>query len=156
MPVIVSCKHCNQSFTVKPYLAKTATYCSRSCKALATRIQIKTNCEVCGSEFEHISSRCNKAKYCSRSCYHKAQHLKGSVIYSCTHCHKEFRGSPSHKRKYCSRACTKKASKLIFKPKYSTVRKMMLRRNLIMTCNRCGYDEHIAILGVHHKDRNRH
>jgi 5-methylcytosine-specific restriction endonuclease McrA len=32
----------------------------------------------------------------------------------------------------------------------------MLTRNMISKCERCGYSEHPEILGVHHKDRNRH
>lgn len=31
----------------------------------------------------------------------------------------------------------------------------MLTRNLIILCNRCGYNKEPKILGVHHKDRDR-
>jgi 5-methylcytosine-specific restriction endonuclease McrA len=31
----------------------------------------------------------------------------------------------------------------------------MQNRNMILVCERCGYDEEPRILGVHHKDRNR-
>jgi 5-methylcytosine-specific restriction endonuclease McrA len=31
----------------------------------------------------------------------------------------------------------------------------MLRRKMLLKCERCGYDKEPQILGVHHKDRNR-
>lgn len=31
----------------------------------------------------------------------------------------------------------------------------MKARDMIIFCNRCGYDEHPRILGVHHIDRNK-
>ena len=151
----MNCNHCDKPFAVPKYRLATAKYCSRKCQALANRTQIKTNCQICGKEFEHISSRCNKAKYCSRRCYHKAQYLKGSVEYICRHCSKRFRGSPSHKRKYCSKACVNKAGREIWKPRFSTVRKTMVRRKMINECARCGFKTFPKILGIHHKDRNR-
>jgi 5-methylcytosine-specific restriction endonuclease McrA len=30
------------------------------------------------------------------------------------------------------------------------------RRGLIASCQKCGYSEHPEILGVHHKNKNRH
>lgn len=32
---------------------------------------------------------------------------------------------------------------------------MMLRRGLIKSCSRCGYNKHPQLLGIHHKDKNR-
>ena len=32
----------------------------------------------------------------------------------------------------------------------------MIARNLITQCQRCGYNNEPLILGIHHKDRNRH
>lgn len=156
MPLIVQCEHCHRDYKIKPYMLPTARFCSRSCKALAQVVQIKRDCEICGKEFEHISSRCNKAKYCSRECYYKAMHLKGTVEYTCKHCSKVFLGAPSHKRIYCSKPCINKAKKETFKAKYTTVRKQMIRRGLLKSCERCGYSKLPEILGVHHKDRDRH
>lgn len=51
--------------------------------------------------------------------------------------------------------CVNKASKSIWKPEFITVRKNMKTRGMIVNCQRCGYDTHPEILGVHHKDRNR-
>jgi len=123
--------------------------------ALESRQQSISNCNECGAQFNHISSRANKAKYCSPTCYHKAMHKKGNTQYKCVHCNIDFLGSLSHKRKYCSRACTNKFSKDVWKAKFTTVRKNMFNRGLLISCKRCGYDVEPKILGVHHKDRNR-
>jgi len=150
-----SCKYCQVSFTVANYRKDSAFYCSRSCMALDARQELTTVCEECGSEFTHIASRANKAKYCSPKCYHKAMNRKGTVEYTCEHCHKKFLDAPSHKRKYCSIACVNKASEDTWKPTFTTVRKKMEKRGLLIKCEQCGYDEEPKILGVHHKDRNR-
>jgi len=153
--VDINCPQCKKNFKVKNYRINTAKYCSRSCKALFTRVQVKTNCELCGKYFEHISSRSNKAKYCSRQCYHKAQHLKGTKQYTCKHCSKQFLNPPSHKRVYCSRACVSKSNLEEWNPAFSTVRKSMVKRGMIKACIKCGYDKEPKILGVHHIDENR-
>lgn len=150
-----TCKHCNTIFTVPEYRKDTAMYCSRSCMALDARVQLTSCCEECNTEFTHIASRANKAKYCSPKCYHKAMSKKGTVEYECEHCHKKFVDAPSHKRRYCSKSCVNKSAKETFKPKFTTVRKTMLRRNMITKCERCGFDQFPQILGVHHKDRDR-
>lgn len=136
---------------------ETFKYCSRECKnKFGCTEQIKANCGVCGNEFEHISSRCNKAKYCSRLCYHRSQIGKGNVEHECQYCKNKFKDSPSVNRKFCSKKCVGKEERSIWKPKYSTVRKKMLKEGFINKCFRCGYDEVKQILGIHHKDRNRH
>lgn len=152
-----NCLVCDKLFYVKKHRIKSAKYCSRKCLSTGTMIRFKRNCLVCGKEFEHIGVRCKSAKYCSRNCYYKAQRCKGSIKFNCLHCGKEFNGSPSHvgKRKYCSKRCTGKSYHETFKPSFSTVRKAMIRRNMIAHCNRCGYNGDTRILGVHHKDRNR-
>lgn len=150
------CNFCNTPYRVKPYLIATSKYCSRSCQAKDSRTEITANCLICDISFNHISSRCNKAKYCSRTCYNVAQRNKGKTEYTCHHCLKKFIGHACHNRKYCSKSCVNKASKETFKPSFTTVRKAMISRELINQCNRCGYNENPKILGIHHKDRNRH
>jgi len=149
------CIHCKTTFNVPDYRKNTALFCSRSCMALHSRVQIETNCAECGSKFTHISSRVNKAKYCSPNCYHKAMSKKGKTQYHCLHCGIGFLGALSQNRKYCSKKCVGKSAKETFDPVFTTVRKAMLRRGLILKCNQCGYDTEPKILGVHHKDRNR-
>jgi len=155
--ITLKCTHCNKDYNVKPYLKDTSKYCSRSCLALASRTFISSKCLICGDNFTHISSRANKAKYCSRTCYSKAQSTKGTVSLQCAYCNTEFLTSPSKAktRKYCSKACTKKSNIKDFSPTYTTVRKTMLKREMLNSCERCGYDAEKSILGVHHKDRNR-
>jgi|SRR5438105_288839 len=152
---MMNCGYCEKPVRVPRNRFETFQYCSRSCKALATRVHVKAICEVCRTDFEHIASRANRAKYCSRGCYYKAQHLKGSITCACAHCGKEFRASPSENRKYCSRACVNKSSKSIWIATFSTARKNMGRRGMLTKCQRCGYHEEPRILGIHHKDRDR-
>lgn len=153
----LSCKFCNKEVYIPKNRLQTFTYCSLSCKAKAGLKQITTTCSVCNTEFNHISSRCNTAKYCSRKCYYKAMNTKGSIDSKCLHCGNTFKISPSEVkyRKYCSKKCVNKASLEIWSPAFTTVRKQMASRDMINSCNRCGYSEHKHILGVHHKDRNR-
>lgn len=151
----IKCLGCQNDFYIPINRFETAKYCSRICKNKFCTVQIKAKCAICNTEFEHISSRCNKAKYCSRKCYHKAQHLKGTVEYTCLHCNKVFLDSPSHKRKYCSRECVNKPKLQVWNPKYTTVRKKMIKASMIDRCEKCGYNEIKQILGVHHIDGNR-
>lgn len=153
--VTKQCNHCQSDFSVANYRKDSALYCSRKCLALASRSEHTTKCVVCESLFTHISSRANKAKYCSKKCYYKALKDKGTVEYACAHCNKIFHDAPSRKRKYCSKTCVNKAEKQTWKPNYTTIRKQMLRRGMLVKCERCGYNANPAILGVHHKDRNR-
>lgn len=153
---IINCFGCFKEFYIPKNRFTTAKYCSRECKnKFGCTEKIKRVCEICKNEFEHISSRCNKAKYCSRKCYHKAQHKKGKTTYKCIHCEKVFQGSLSHNRKFCSKECVGKSQRQIWKPKFTTVRKKMLRENLIQKCEICAYDKFKEILGIHHIDGNR-
>jgi len=156
MPVHITCRQCKKVFPVKPYMAETARYCSRKCQALGQCRQESRDCEICGTRFDYIHSRLNKAKYCSRKCYHRAQSVKGTVEYKCRYCERTFLDAPSHKRVYCSQACVNKANHEVWKPTFTTVRKAMVARGKITECERCGYNSAPHILGVHHKDRDRH
>jgi hypothetical protein len=140
---------------VKNYRKNIAKYCSSKCKGDAARNTFKKNCEICLKEFEFIAVRKDKAKYCSNKCRYKAHKNKGRTEYSCAYCHKKFRAPLSTKRKYCSKKCVNKSSKHIFKPSFATVRKAMLSRGLVTSCNRCGYKDEPKILGIHHKDKDR-
>jgi hypothetical protein len=151
------CLHCNKEVLIPPYRFEKFKFCSRSCAYhyKEKHEKVHLNCVICNKEFSVIPHRQKTAKYCSRKCYNKSLIGRGSVKHECLHCHKEFWDSPSKKRKYCSILCTGKSQKETFKPKFSTVRKAMIARGLLVKCNRCGFDEFPQILGVHHKDRNR-
>lgn len=150
----ISCLECNKEIYIPKNRIDTAKFCSRSCGAKYARQEITRECAVCNSMFTHISSRSNKAKYCSRNCYYKAMNEKGSILHKCKHCEKEFLDSPSKNRIYCSKKCVNKETKQTFIPTYNTVRKQMLRRNMINECQKCGYNKYPEILGVHHIDKN--
>lgn len=149
------CKQCGTPFSVPNYRKETAYYCGLKCKALHSRQQLETECAQCGKLFSHISSRANVAKYCSPVCYRANMSKRGTVNYVCAHCGSSFLGSPSHKRKFCSMSCVNKRHKSEWNPSFSAARSSMLRRGMITKCEVCGFDSHPAILGVHHKDRNR-
>lgn len=153
--ITTECGFCREPFYIPKNRIATARYCSRSCKALATRVEVIAECGTCGEQFRHISSRCNKAKYCSRECYHKAMHIRGTVTVTCEHCGIEFKTSPSKNRKFCSKLCINKKALAVYRPSFTTTRRAMNRRGMIMACIRCGFDAEPKVLGVHHKDRNR-
>jgi len=151
-----NCLYCSNQVYVPKYRVDTFRYCSRSCQAMAVRTIVEADCAICGTHFTHISSRANKAKYCSRKCYYKSMALRGNETVSCKHCGTEFMAHKAHNRIYCSKACVNKSSKDTWNPNFTTVRKAMVARDLIKECSRCGFNSHPSILGIHHKDRNRH
>jgi len=153
----MSCVICNTLVKSIPfYRQSTFKCCSRKCtREYQARLnnRIKT-CVVCSAEFTVTTTRSDTAKYCSNLCKGRAMKGRGSVEHECLHCHAKFFDSPSKNRKYCSRTCINKASKTTWKPTFTTVRKKMLQREMLKSCERCGYDAQPSILGVHHKDRN--
>ena len=155
---IKKCLNCGKEEYIPPYRLSTHKFCSRSCgyqwKSKNERLEM--SCVICENIFSFPKAREKTAKYCSDSCRYKSMIGKGSVACKCQHCNKEFFASPSQKRKYCSKACVNKTHKTIFKPKFSTVRKTMISRGMLSQCERCGFNLVPQILGVHHKDRNKH
>jgi hypothetical protein len=151
----MNCGNCGRNVYVPINRFESFKYCSRSCKALATRVVAESNCKICKNNFSHISSRSNIAKYCSRKCYYISQKHKGSVEKNCKHCGVKFLTSPSKKKMFCSKTCVNKPKINNWNPSFSAVRKNMLARNLVIKCERCGFDKIKEILGIHHKDRNR-
>lgn len=153
----IPCLNCKQEQYVPPYRHETFKFCSRKCgwEWQNKNDRVDVTCVICSKKFDVVKNRKDTAKYCSRSCYYKGQIGKGLTTYKCQHCNKEFLDSASKKRKFCSKSCTKKSSHETFKPSFTTVRKAMITRNLLVKCEKCGWDEYPQILGVHHKDRDR-
>ena len=151
---ILKCLFCGKEVYVPQHRLSTFKYCSRSCQAKGSMTRVTSICLVCGKEFDHISCRTKNAKYCSRSCYYKAQHLKGSIDVVCKNCGKVFKTSPSHKRVFCTKECKRKYMLNFWKESFSSIKKCLKRRGLMLSCEICGYKEHPEILGVHHKDGN--
>lgn len=134
--ITLICVKCKKPFDIKPYRRNKAICCSRACLWHITKAQ---------REPQRLKSIIGKIPY-----------NKNVVKHNCLYCSKEFYDSPCKKRKYCSKACVNKPIKAVWKAKYSTVRKNMLRRDMIKQCEKCGYGKEPRILGIHHKDRNRH
>lgn len=155
---VKQCLNCGKDEYVAPYRLKTHKFCSRSCASQwkSKNETVEKSCNICHSLFHVIYHRAKSAKYCSNECRYIGMKGRGLTPYKCQHCHKEFLDSASTKRKFCSRECVNKSSKETFKPVFSTVRKMMIARNMVEKCIRCGFNEFKQILGIHHKDRNRH
>lgn len=153
----LSCQQCGQLVIVIPARFKTFKYCSRRCGALAQRMRIKALCKTCGKPFTHISARVNTAKYCSRACLYKA--ATGSIKVACAVCGKQVLRSPSRIKSGVRTCCSLKCRGLLnrkLNPKTSaSVRVFKIRRGELQKCERCGYADHLEILVVHHKNRNR-
>ena len=123
------------------------------------------DCLRCGWPF--LAPKHAGRKYCSTECFNLSDRTRVTV--SCDLCKKEFKKRPSsfvnskHGFYFCSRACKDKAQRLesnfpeIHPPHYGNGEgsyREIAKRNYPLKCNRCGYDEHIGILKVHHKDRS--
>lgn len=154
---IKQCLNCKKEQYIPKYRLATNKFCSRLCayQWKSKNETVELSCQICSKKFSVVSNREKTAKYCSNSCRYKAMQGKGLTEYKCHHCEKTFFDSASTNRKYCSKVCVNKKLKQEFKPTFATVRKMMIARNLINKCERCGFDKYKQILGVHHKDRNR-
>lgn len=150
----ITCQTCGKIFYIPKNRFGTAKFCSYKCMGAASKREFRGVCEICGNEFTYVACREGKAKYCSRKCYYKAQHLKGTVTIKCKECGKDFQTSPSCHRVFCSRACLWINKKKTINGSRSTMRRAMLRRELIEKCLDCGYDAHKEILGIHHIDGN--
>jgi hypothetical protein len=106
-------------------------YCCTECSQIGGRTRKSVICDLCGREFKKkLSSFVNSKSglyFCSRECKDKAQRIESN-----------FPG--------------------IHPPHYGTgegTYREIARRHYPLKCNRCGYDEYVGILKVHHRDRNR-
>jgi len=157
---LMSCIQCGTQVMVRPHRWKTFRYCSRKClwawKNANERIQ--KSCQICGKPFSVIAFREKTAKYCSRHCYYKAMNGKGSVELQCVVCGAIFRRPPSQAI-YANPVCDKTCRGLLMRTEKpgsaSTARAWLARRNILMKCNRCGYDAVPQILVIHHRDEDR-
>jgi hypothetical protein len=128
---ILSCDYCKTEFEKAVYLLKNTNYCRRECQHNSRKTQESFSCAFCFKSFtRRPSSRSNSRSglfFCSRECKDSAQSLEENFP--------EIR--PAHyangKRSYRQKALNKKENQ----------------------CNRCGYNQNIKILQVHHIDENR-
>lgn len=56
---------------------------------------------------------------------------------------------------YCSKKCFQDHIKKGLNGSFQTVRKKMKEKEMLIECQRCGFNSHPNILNVHHIDRNR-
>jgi very-short-patch-repair endonuclease len=108
---IVTCKHCQKEYDVKPCLIKKGLgiFCSRECLKLHHKTKGKDLlCGHCGNEF-YVSAhrlKTNKVKYCSRKCADQGQRKQTDL--QCMWCNEMFKVRNSEivrGRKYCSLEC---------------------------------------------------
>lgn len=117
-------------------------------------------CLHCSGKFAVPVYREKTAKFCCKKCNGDWVSINKSTFMDCEVCGKNYRRANSHMtygKKTCSLKCRGLASrteKPISKD-YPTVKNWMKRRNMIKSCNRCGYDDHKEILVIHHVDRDR-
>lgn len=115
--------------------------------------------------------RRGNGKFCSLSCASKVNGRKryeNRPKFTCAFCSIEFfrkKTLPKHGLVFCSRAHKDAAQRLggiqeIQPPHYGTGGAAASYRATAFRvypprCNRCGYDTHVKILVVHHRDRDR-
>ena len=135
------CEYCSENFEAPLYEHRRgyAKYCSKPClgralsKKLAKKNPPNTTCSGCGSEFYRAPSKLKQAKhgymFCSRRCKEAAQTIGSATAIAAI--------MPAH---YGDASANYRAKALVHHgPK----------------CKRCGYDNIVHILQVHHVDRDR-
>jgi len=125
------CEVCGAEFSVKPFRAKTARFCSRECKASFLSQKVEVKCAICGKLFKKGQTRVkpHKKYYCSNSCYAKARSemMRGpnnplwkenKLTHKCDWCGKVFEITPSrlkNNNSCCSEDCSRKLSSRIYR-----------------------------------------
>lgn len=128
------------------------------------RRAVNKKCKLCAKDF--LCRKGKKSEFCSVNCVNTYRTDRVEVI--CSWCDKKFNKVRSTLKKsksglyFCSRECKDSAQKLggieqIMPPHYGT--KPVHYRELFcdeeMKCNRCGYDEFIPSVQIHHIDHNK-
>jgi hypothetical protein len=135
-PVEITCQTCSRIFEAKPTEVRrgNAKYCSSSCSAKRPRPPKvpNTTCAWCHAPFYVRKSRFGRAKnglvFCSKEHQNLAQRLEGLPAI-----HPSHYGTATVRRNYRATAFRHHAPK----------------------CNRCGWNEYVEVLDVHHKDQNK-
>lgn len=133
---------------------------------------IRRRCPMCQKGFGALVSEVRRGKgiFCSLSCSSKRKRTAKANV-TCAYCDKEFYKNPSKQKNsksglfFCCREHKDLAQRIggikeIQPPHYdrgshNTRYRTVALRILPSRCNRCGYEEHVEILQVHHKDRDR-
>lgn len=133
--VETTCGTCHQPFQAPQKEVKRGRgkYCSRRCNSMRPRPRprVKCACAWCGDPFTRTVSKCANSRsglqFCSRTCKDTAQSLAGGFV----DIQPPHYGTGPHDHR--------KLAFEFYPPR----------------CARCDYDRFIAILQVHHRDRNR-
>lgn len=123
--ITVTCHGCKNSFEIKPYLKRSANYCSVKCYRQSTLNKVERKCIVCDRIFtaKGYLVKDGFGKFCSRKCQNKTNVERRQTI-KCRQCGKSIIKSPSVAKltKFCSKTCH-----------YNYMRDYVTR-----TCNHCG------------------
>lgn len=127
------------------------------------------NCLNCSKPISPKKSEIKRGygKFCSLSCSstYAARNRKKEFNVHCSFCNKLFYKSPSKISRsrsglhFCCRSHKDAAQRLggisaIHPKHYGSSYRTRALQNLPLKCARCGYDESIVALAVHHKDGN--
>lgn len=135
---------------------------------------IEKKCKFCKKIFTALlkKHKIGKAKYCNLECYKKSpkKKKKKKLNSECYYCKKKIYRKPSKLKKtknglfFCSQdhkclaqrisSGLKDAQPSHYKDGSSNYRSIAFSEH-DKVCNNCGYNKHIEILQVHHKDRNK-
>jgi hypothetical protein len=122
---MVECKWCKQQFKTVPTSTKQHT-CSRKCYSEFLRSQRDASfCEICKVPIQSIKSR--KKRFCSNKCRTKVLGQTNRIL--------------AAKRSSWGQWLNRKSAKLWFIQQYKG-------------CMKCGYNNVLGILELHHIDRN--
>lgn len=150
-----NCNHCSQSYYVKPSAIRTSKYCSKKCNCSANTTRKIASCVVCSKDFAVLYSRASIAKFCSQDCYKINRRETEKEPRTCYTCGIQYKATKRSGKKYCSIQCCNKQKIKDGAPSFAAVRANMKKAGEITTCERCGFNQHPHILGIHHKDRDR-
>lgn len=137
---------------------------------------VTTHCQFCQEEFQARDTdlKRNQAKFCSRTCSGKNHSAQPKVKHEpnvfCALCQKAFYLKPSSHRNsksglyFCCREHKDKAQRIggieaiqpdHYKNGEHTKYRRLALKELPNLCNRCGWNQHLPVLVVHHIDRDR-
>ncbi len=102
--VKLTCEVCDDGFTAHGQRAKTARFCSRRCKGIASRIPERP-CDHCGENYKPPMGRRDTSRLCSRACSGASR--KARYRLECGRCGAPFHVPAARKgvARFCSKPC---------------------------------------------------
>ena len=143
-------------------LKKDELYVIESCGK--RRRAVKAICQQCNEEFLHRKGLYNK--FCGKDCRDWSRRHR--IIVECAWCKKDVEKKVSQlynsksRLYFCDRKCKDEAQRIggikeIMPPHYGTApeKYRLLFTDEELVCKRCGYNEFLSCVDVHHIDKNR-